>query len=69
MSEYELWFAKQPFYVNMAFMHGDGLFIKDDNVYRCIGVQIGWSAWQIREQQIKTAHDNFNSTTQKYIGE
>lgn len=45
-SDFEKWFMNQDFYTNMRFIHGDGLFAKDGDVYRVLPVQMTYQAWQ-----------------------
>lgn len=53
MDKFEEWFASQDFYTNMRFIHGDGLFIKDGEVYRVLPAQMAWEAWQSRQAEVE----------------
>ena len=46
IKEFEKWFETQDFYINMRFIHGDGLFSKDGDVYRVLPVQMCYLAYQ-----------------------
>jgi hypothetical protein len=45
MKEFENWFKKQPFYLNMLYINGNQLFIHEGGVYRCLAVQMAYAAW------------------------
>lgn len=47
MTKFEQWFSAQNFYTNMRFIHGDGLFCKDGDVYRVLPVQMTYVAWNV----------------------
>lgn len=48
MIEFEEWFKNQSFYLNMRFIYGDSLFIKDGNEYRVLAVQMAHLAFQCK---------------------
>ncbi|MFW1982631.1 hypothetical protein ACG94M_04780 [Acinetobacter guillouiae] len=53
MDKFEEWFASQDFYTNMLFIHGDGLFVRDGDVYRVLPVQMTWEVWQSRQTEVE----------------
>lgn len=53
MGKFKEWFASQDFYTNMLFIHGDGLFVKDGDVYRVLPVQMTWEVWQSRQTEVE----------------
>ncbi|MFW1815779.1 hypothetical protein ACG9X6_14125 [Acinetobacter guillouiae] len=53
MDKFKEWFASQDFYTNMLFIHGDGLFVKDGDVYRVLPVQMTWEVWQSRQTEVE----------------
>ena len=56
MVEFEQWFVDQDFYVNMLFIHGDALFLKDGDVYRLLPVEMAYQAWQTVRYKTKDDH-------------
>lgn len=45
--EFEEWFKQQDFYLNLLYVHGEALFLKDHdtNTYRVIAVQAAYKAF------------------------
>lgn len=43
--DFEEWFKQQDFYLNLLFVHGEALFLKDGDVYRVIAVQAAYKAF------------------------
>lgn len=44
--EYEAFFMKQPFYLQLKYIHGDRLFDFDQGIgYRNLTVQVGYVCW------------------------
>jgi len=64
MDKFEEWFASQNFYANMRFIHGDGLFIKDGEVYRVLPVQMSWKSWQSRQAEFDAMTEALLNQTQ-----
>lgn len=60
MDKFEEWFASQDFYINMLFIHGDGLFVKDGDVYRVLLVQMTWEVWQSRQPEVDQLQSQIN---------
>lgn len=58
MKEFEEWFINQDFYKNMGFIHGDALFLKDDDVYRVLPVQMTWRAYQLQQLTLNELTDH-----------
>ena len=56
MNDFEKWFTEQDFYTNMRFIHGDGLFAKDGDVYRVLPVHMTYQAWQTARYKSKDDH-------------
>ncbi len=49
---YEEWFKQQPFYVSMRYSRGDLLFLRDNDVYRELPVQIGFAMSNLKQLEI-----------------
>lgn len=64
MDKFEEWFASQDFYTNMLFIHGDGLFVKDGDVYRVLPVQMTWEVWQSRQAEVDEKDKRIQSIIQ-----
>lgn len=64
MDKFEEWFASQNFYANMRFIHGEGLFIKDGEVYRVLPVQMSWKSWQSRQSEFDAITEAILNQTQ-----
>lgn len=50
MGDFEQWFEQQDFYPKMRYIHGDTLFINENNQYRILPVQMiyqTWRQWQL----------------------
>lgn len=59
---FEQWFQDQDFYINMRFIHGDGLFIKDGGVYRVLPVQMAFEAWQSQQAEVEEKDKQIETT-------
>lgn len=44
-AEFERWFKTKDFYSQLVFIHGERLFLRDEQVYRILVVQIAFEAW------------------------
>lgn len=73
MIDFEKWFADQDFYTNMRFIHGDGLFAKDGDVYRVLPVQMTYVAWSEKHveyaelRQVSVALNTETINQRRYI--
>lgn len=44
--EFQEWFKSQSFYQQLIYIHGDSLFLFDDDIgYRTLVVQVAWVAY------------------------
>lgn len=43
--QFEKWFKAKHFFSQLVFIHGDRLFLRDEQVYRLLVVQIAYEAW------------------------
>lgn len=49
---FEEWFQEQYFYTNMRYKYGDGLFLKDGDMYRLLVVQMVYMAWKFEHAEM-----------------
>lgn len=61
MNSFQEWFEQQDFYPKMRYIHGDVLFISENNQYRILPVQMIYQTWQqcqlaveAKDKEIKT---------------
>lgn len=43
--EFEQWFKNKSFYYQLVFIHGERLFLRDQQMYRILVVQIAFETW------------------------
>lgn len=55
---FEEWFQEQYFYTNMRYKYGDGLFLKDGDMYRLLVVQMVYMAWKFEHAEINQLKKN-----------
>lgn len=52
MNSFQEWFEQQDFYPKMRYIHGDALFINENNQYRILPVQMIYQTWQQWQTQL-----------------
>ena len=52
MNSFQEWFEQQDFYPKMRYIHGDALFINENNQYRILLVQMIYQTWQQWQTQL-----------------